>query len=112
VDDQGRERRAFPRFATSLRARVLDESGRPVEGEVVNLSESGALISTEHPPRTGRVRIELELDEHGWQVVDAEVVRSEEAAPEAPGRLAAQFAGVAASGGREAIRAFLQEHFA
>jgi len=109
-NDQGPERRAFPRFAASMRARVSDQDGVTADAEVINISEGGVLINGEQLPRDGRVRIEIELDELGWQVIDAEVVR---AAPSAdgPGQLAARFAGVAASGERGAIRAFLQEHF-
>ena len=109
--DQSSDRRAFPRFATSMRARISDGDGPSVDGEVINISEGGVLIDGAQMPLHGRVRIELELDEQGWQVIDAEVVRSV-IDSEGPGQLAARFAGVAASGERDAIRAFLQEHFA
>jgi hypothetical protein len=109
--EHGPDRRAFPRFVASMRARVSDEDGVTSNAEVINISEGGVLINGEQLPLNGRVRIELELDELGWQVIDAEIVRTV-AGADGPGQLAARFAGVAASGKRDAIRAFLQEHFA
>jgi hypothetical protein len=99
------DRRAHPRFATSIRARVAADD-EVIEGEVVNLSEGGVLIGGEAFPPAEQVRIELDLAERGWQAVDAEVVRVEYK----EGQLAARFAEVATSGGRSAIRAFLREH--
>ncbi|MDH3225649.1 MAG: PilZ domain-containing protein [Thermoleophilia bacterium] len=110
-NEQSSDRRAFPRFAASMRARVSDEDGVTADGEVINISEGGVLINGAQLPLDGRVRIELELDELGWQEINAEVVRAVPSA-DGPGQLAARFAGVAASGERDAIRAFLQEHFA
>ena len=104
------DRRAFPRFSAALRARVASEDGAQVEATTVNLSESGVLISGDELPLGGRVRIELELGEAGWQVVEADVVRAE-ADAEGPGVLAAQFADIAATGSRDAVRSFLQGHF-
>lgn len=105
------DRRAFPRFSTSLRARVASEDGTPVDATTVNLSEDGILVSGEELPVGGRIRIELELGSAGWQVMEADVVRAE-IEEGGPGALAAQFANVATTGGREAIRSFLHDHFA
>jgi hypothetical protein len=99
------ERRAHPRFTTSIRARIA-AADEVIEGEVLNLSESGVLIGGQAFPSADQVRIELDLAERGWQAVDAEVVRVEYQ----EGQMAARFAEVATSGGRSAIRAFLREH--
>jgi hypothetical protein len=88
-----------------MRARIA-AADEVVEGEVLNLSESGVLIEGQAFPPADQVRIELDLAERGWQAVEAEVVRVEFK----EGQLAARFAEVATSGGRSAIRAFLREH--
>ena len=104
------DRRAFPRFSATLRARVATEDAEPVEATTINLSENGVLVSGEQLPLGGRVRIELELGDAGWQVVEADVVRAE-GDHAGPWALAAEFADVATTGGREAVRSFLQERF-
>lgn len=110
-DPKSNDRRAFPRFSTSVRARVAGADGDAVDATTVNLSEDGVLISGEQLPVGGRIRLELELGDAGWQVVEADVVRAE-VVGDGPGALAARFADVATTGGRDAVRSFLQDHFA
>ena len=104
------ERRAFPRFSAALRARIAGESGDRLDATTVNLSESGVLISGQQLPVGGRIQLELELGEGGWQLVQADVVRAG-LEDDVPGALAARFADAATTGGRNAIRAFLRENF-
>ena len=100
------ERRAHPRVAAELAVRVTGEDGSSA-GHTRNLSEDG--VSLELDGAVGdvrRLRIEIELAEMGWHVVDAEGMRVERDGS----RLAARVAELAAAGEREAIRGFLARY--
>ena len=68
------ERRAHPRAAAELPARVI-ANGAVVEAQSVNLSEGGVLLAGTDFPSSRQVKIEIELAEMGWHALDAEVVR-------------------------------------
>lgn len=57
------------------------------------------------------VRVEIDLAELGWHALRAEVVRVQDDGPTTAPRLAARFAESATTGGRTAIRRFLDDHF-
>lgn len=102
------ERRAHPRAATELAARVIS-NGTVVEAQSVNLSESGVLLAGTDFPSSRQVKIEIELAEMGWHALDAEVVRHDD---RDSGAMAARFAEAATGGGREAIKAFFANRLA
>jgi len=102
----GAERRLHPRMQVDLPARILGD-GDGVPADIIDLSEGGFLVSGSRLPTGSRVRLEIELAELGRHVLDAEVVRREEAG-RGEERIAARFARVATEGGRDAIRAFFE----
>lgn len=101
------ERRAAPRHDVSLPAR-LRVGDDVIDAQTIDLSHDAVLIGGEDFPSAGEVYIEIELAELGWQRLPADVVRRAEGDDNL--HLAATFADAAASGGREAIRAFLAQH--
>jgi len=76
----GEDRRLHPRMRVALPVRILAEAGS-VPADVVDISEGGALIMGSDLPTGSRVKLEIELAELGWHVLDAEVVRREGAGP-------------------------------
>jgi hypothetical protein len=101
-----KERRGTPRHDVSLPAR-LHVGDDVIDAQTIDLSHDSVLIGGEDFPSADEVYIEIELAELGWQRLPAEVVRRAEGDEN---HLAATFADAAASGGREAIRAFLAQH--
>jgi len=102
----GPERRASPRFEIRLPARVR-VGDRTVEAETVNISRDGVLLGADELPEGARVHVEILLEDHGWQRLEADVVRRSPASGDGVAKLAARFAQVASDGSRDAIRAFL-----
>lgn len=102
----GGERRRHPRMRLDVPVRVAGD-GAGVRADIIDLSEGGFLVTGSDLPTGSRVRLEIELAELGWHVLDAEVVRREEAGM-GEERIAARFARVATEGGRDAIRAFFE----
>ncbi|MFN8110599.1 MAG: PilZ domain-containing protein [Thermoleophilia bacterium] len=107
LDNHDPERRVHPRMQVSLPARIAVDGVR-MDADIVDISEGGALLAGHDLPSGSRVRLEIELAELGWHVLDAEVVRREEAGSPDGERLATRFARVATEGGRDAIRAFFE----
>jgi hypothetical protein len=105
----GEDRRGHARSQVELPARVLVDD-QVVDAPTVNLSESGVLLAGGDFPESTVVQVEIDLAELGWQALRAEVVRVQ-AGPTDPPRLAARFAESATTGGRTAIRRFLDDHF-
>lgn len=105
-EPDGADRRLHPRMRVDLPVRLAGE-GAGVPADIIDISEGGFLVTGSDLPTGSRVRLEIELAELGWHVLDAEVVRREEAG-KGEERIAARFARVATEGGRDAIRAFFE----
>lgn len=100
------ERREHPRLNVDLPARIQRDGEAQVTGRAVDLSEGGIRIAGEHLPTDSEVTVEIELADLGWQRLTAEVVRGEPG----EGEMAARFAAAAASGGRQALKDFIERY--
>ncbi len=103
------DRRIHPRSQVQLPARVTVDD-HVLEAPTVDLSEGGVLLAGGEFPPESVAWIEIDLAELGWQSLRAEIVRIQ-SGPEEPVRMAARFAESATTGGRSAIRQFLDENF-
>ncbi len=102
------ERRAQPRIDVSLPARI-HVGDDVIDAQTIDLSHDAVLLGGDDFPSAREVFIEIELAELGWQRLPADVVRRATDDGDAM-QMAATFADAATTGGRDAIRAFLDQH--
>lgn len=106
MDSSSEDRREHPRLNVDLPARIRKDGDELVTGRAVDLSEGGIRIAGAEFPTDSQVTVEIELEELGWQRLTAEVVRGEPG----EGEMAARFAAAATSGGRQALKDFIDRY--